>query len=842
VSRARAVVLAALGAWPAAASAARSPAFVPSRYELSLAPGHGRSFSGHETIEGRLPAPARAITLDAVELHVAEARVRVGDATLAARVVEAPAGHVTLALPYAVAGEVRVELAWSGALSDDLSGLFALDDGGRRALFTDFEPAGARRVFPCVDEPAHKARFALSVDVDADDVAVSNTPIVERVPLPGRRQRVRFAETPPLPTYLVALATGRFATLRASAGETPVRVIATREQLPLAQLALDTATALLPRFEAWFARPYPFAKLDLVAVPALAPGGMENAGAIFLRDDRLLVDAAHASPATIHAVTLLIAHELAHQWAGDLATPASWSDLWLAEATATYVAHEVVAAWHPEWRPWDELQPAIDDVMGEDELAATHPVRATDGGHALFDAIVYTKGAALLRMLAGWIGDDAVQAALRHLVAAGAYDNISADDWWTALDEVAREPIAGTVRNWFEERGHPVVEVAASECREGRRTFHLRRAYERPGWTVPVTLRWPGGERRLLLGDEASVEVDGCPAWIDANAGRLGFYRVRYDAPLLTALGDVAETELAAAERAGLLADTWLAVRAGAPLGDYFALASKLRGERSPAVLDELGRRLAFAAAQLVRPAERSTFERFADELFAPSWAALGWTARSGDDDATRIARGRVLELLGAVARAPAILQEADRRVRQYLVDPRSVDGALADALAQLGAQTGDGARYHAYLARLPLAHTPEEQERLREALPRFEKPALQQRTLSLLLTGAVPADAIIRFAADLAGSSAGPAAWRFFKSHFDALERKAPRTGWLLPASERLCDDGAARDVGRFVTLRAAETSERIARCAALRQRATVELAAWLHARYAEARTGGTR
>ena len=820
-------------------------AFVPSHYELSLAPRtHG--FSGHEIIDGRLPAPTRTIVLDAVELHVAEARVHAGDATLTARVSESPPGHITLTLPQAVAGPVRVELGWSGALSDDLSGLFALDDGGHRALFTDFEPAGARRVFPCVDEPAKKARFALSVDVDADDLAVSNTPIVERVPLPGRRQRVRFAETAPLPPYLVALAVGRFATLRATVGETPVRipirVIVPREERALGQLALDTATALLPRLEAWFGRPYPFAKLDLVAVPALAPGGMENAGAIFLRDDRLLVDAAHASPATIHAVTLLIAHELAHQWAGDLATPASWADLWLAEATATYVAHELVASWHPEWRPWDELQPAIDDVMGEDELAATHPVRGSDGGHAQFDAIVYTKGAALLRMLAGWIGPDAVQEAIRRVVAAGAWDNVTADDWWAALDDVAREPLAGTVRNWFEERGHPVVEVSGSDCRDGQRTFHFRRAQERPGWTVPLLLRWPGGSRRLLLGDEARVDVDGCPAWIDANAGRVGFYRVRYEPALLAALGDVAATALEPAERAGLLSDTWLAVLDGAPLADWLALAGKLRDERSPAVLDELGRRLAFAAAQLVRPAERSSFERFADDLFAPAWAALGWSARPGEDDATRIARGRVLELLGAIARAPAVLREADRRVQQYLADPQSVDGALADALAQLGAQTGDGARYHAYLQHLPLAHTPEEQERLREALPRFEKPALQHRTLSLLLTGAVPADAVIRFAADLADSSAWPAAWRYFKSHFDALAHKAPRTGWLLPASERLCDDGAARDVGRLVRLRAAETSERIARCAALRQRATAELAQWLHTRYAEARTGGRR
>jgi puromycin-sensitive aminopeptidase len=848
----RALALLVFCSLPAVAAAAQLSSIVPQRYRLSLQPNVARRrFSGAETIEARIDAPTRAITLDSVGLQIRAARVHAGDETLAAKITSAPAREtITLTLPHAVAGDATVELEWSGALADDLEGLFATGHGGGRALFTHFEPFGARRVFPCFDAPDRKARFVLTVDVDEGDEAVSNTPIEARVALAGKRERVRFAETAPLPTYLVAVAAGPFGALHAGAGATPLRAIAPVGELPLARFALETAAALLPRFADYFGRPYPFAKLDLVAVPAFAPGGMENAGAIFLRDDRMLVDAAHASPATLHAVAMLIAHELAHQWIGDLVTPAAWNDLWLAEATATYVAHQVVAAWHPEWRPWDELQPSIDEVMAADELAAAHPVRTADGDEPLFDAIVYTKGAALLRMLGGWLGDDAVRAALRALVEEHAFANATAEDLWRALDDTAPDAPSRAARAWFQERGHPTVVVGGS-CRDGALTLTLRRARAQPASPLPIALRWPGGQRvALLTGDEATLRLDDggrCPGFVDANAGRVGFYRVRYDAPLAAALALHAERALEPAERVGLLSDAWLDLRDGAPLAGYLSLLATLGGDRSAVVLDEIGRRLAFIDGQLVRSSDEAAFERLVGDLLSPTHAALGWSPRDGDDDDTRVARARVIELLGTLARAPDVVRQSDRLLAGYLADRRSLDPALADAVVALGARNGDDARYDAYLSRLQAAPTPEERERFGEALTHFGRPRLLHRTLSLLLTGLVPADELIRFAAGLADDARGrPTAWRFLKSHFDALERKAPRAGWLLPTTERFCDAEHAREIGRFFALREpysslanaiAATTERIASCAALRQRAVAELASWLQARSADGR-----
>ena len=840
-----ALIVAALCALSPAAGAAPSPSLVPTRYAISLAPTSGRTFSGVETIDAHVDGPTGVITLDSVGLRIAEARVTAGDETLMAKVGDGAAGEtIALTLPHAIAGDIAVELRWSGTTAEDLGGLFAVPIGARRALFTHLEPSGARRVFPCVDDPRAKARFDLSVDISADDEAIANAPVAERTPLSGHRQRVRFAETAPLPTYLFAVAIGPFTAVERTVGSTAVRVVVARDQVALARFALDTAAELLPAFAAYFDRPYPFAKLDLVAVPSFAPGGMENAGAIFLRDDRVLVDPARASPSTIHAVTMLIAHELAHQWLGDLVTPVAWNDLWLSEATATYVAHETVARAHPDWRPWDELQPAIDAVMADDELAATHPVRATDAGHAVFDSIVYTKGAALLRMLGQWIGHAAVRDGLRALVADHEFGSIAADDFWSAIDGARATPVSDVARAWFEERGHAIIAVDGS-CGDGAMSVTLRRVGS-PAMTVPVTLRWPDGQRVVELRGDTVVDLDECPAWLEANGDRSGFYRVKY-APRLRASLAAAARALTPAERVALLSDAWLDVRDGGPLSDYLSLATRLGGEQSPAVLDELGRRLAFALGQLVSPADQSAFERLVFDLLAPSYAALGWQPRAGEDDATRLARGRVLDLLGTVAHDGAIRRDAERRIRQYLANPASLDPALADAVVTLGAQMGDGARYGAYVARAKLARTPEEQERFRDALAQFQRPQLLQRTLSLLLTALVPPDALTRFAADLADNTrARPAAWRFLKSHFDVLERKAPRTGWLLPATERFCDETSAREVGQFLSAREpyaslarafAETTERIGRCAKLRDRTSHELADWLRGHYALSR-----
>ncbi|HEY2747464.1 MAG TPA: M1 family metallopeptidase, partial [Polyangia bacterium] len=645
---------------PVAAPPVAAPEVVPSRYAITLAPDlahHG--FSGRETIDVTIAAPTRIITLDAKGLAIVDARVEAGGETLAAAVrVDDTREKLVLTLPRAASGQARVVLGWRAPLSRDLDGFYEIETPGdghaHRWAFTHFEPTSARRAFPAFDTPRYKARFVLTIVTDAGDEAVSNTPVDERAPLDATHVMTRFVETEPLPTYLVAVAVGHFARLSARVGRTDVAVVAPAADVALGRFALDTAVALLPRMEAYFARPYPFAKLDLVAVPAFAPGGMENAATIFLRDDRILVDPASASPAATHAVARLVAHELAHQWLGDLATPRAWNDLWLNEATATYVAHELVTAWRPSWRPWDELQAALGAALADDELPTTHAVRpaavADDDAPLAFDSMVYEKGAALLRLTAAWLGPTVVRDALRQYVAGAAFAGADAEDFWRALDGAAGRAVSPVVRAWVGTAGHPMVSVDGA-CEGATMVLHVQQTAAGAAasgaasggaasgaWPLLLSLRTAGGARVVLV-DGGVVRLDGdggCPAWVDANGGRLGFYRVSYSSRLARALAAEAPS-LEPAERVGLLSDAWFDVQRGAaPIGDYLGLVARLRGERAPAVLAELGARLEFVGRELVPAAGRSAFARFVEELLVPAFNALGWSARDGDDDGVR--------------------------------------------------------------------------------------------------------------------------------------------------------------------------------------------------------------
>jgi len=880
------------------AAAAPPPEAVPSRYAITLAPDLAhRTFSGRESIDVTLAAPTRTIALDAVGLAVIDARVEAGGETLAASVrYDEPAEKLVLGLPRAVAaGPARIVLAWKAPLSRDLDGFYTIDARGRRWAFTHFEPTSARRAFPSFDAPRYKARFILTVVTDAGDEAVSNTPVDERAPLDATHVMTRFAETEPLPTYLVAVAVGRFARLHATVGRTSVAVVAPAADLPLGRFALDTVAALLPRMEAYFARPYPFAKLDLVAVPAFAPGGMENAATIFLRDDRILVDPAVASPAATHAVARLVAHELAHQWLGDLVTPRGWNDLWLNEATATYVAHELVAAWRPAWRPWDELQSALGGALSDDELPTTHAVRPAAVGdraaRVAFDSMVYDKGAAVLRLGAAWLGGGVMREALRRYVDAGAFAGADAADFWRALDDAAGRQVSPVLRPWIETAGHPLVSVDGA-CEGGVLALHVHETPAR--WPLLLSLRTPAGGRVALVADGATLRIDdadgdaggggarghgagGCPAWVDANGGRLGFYRVAYAAPLAHALTAAAPT-LEPAERVGLLSDAWFDVQRGAaPITDYLALVARLRGERAPAVLAELGARLEFLGSELVPAAQRPAFARFVEELLVPAYTALGFNAHDGDDDGVRLARAAVIDLLGRVARSPEILAAAGRALRPYLGAAGGVrgsglngsglngsglngsglnggglngsglngsglsDGAIADVVVGLAAEHGDERLFDTYVGRVRGARSPAERARFLDALPQFPAARLMHKALSLALTDAVPVGELPRLAVEIAASGERRRAveWSFLKSHFDTLDARVPRIGWLVGAAQQFCDDAAARDVARFLeprsrpeTVRA--TVDRIVSCASVRRHATEALADWLRVRYA--------
>jgi puromycin-sensitive aminopeptidase len=832
----------------------------PDRYQLTITPDIAAArFRGEEKIEIRLAAPSREVTLHAVELEISGARAQSGGVTQPAE-VRLDAAQQTLTLRFAkplAAGAAVLSIEWRGLLNRKMAGFFWAERNGKKYAFTQLEPVDARRFFPCFDEPAMKARFEITAVIDAADRAVSNGKIVlDHVE--GAKRVVRFAETPPMSSYLVALGVGPLAELRANNEHVPLRVIAPPDQVELGHFALDTATRLIPVLERYFGIPYPFGKLDLVAMPQSFGGAMENTGAIFFRDAFLLLDPATASTTQRQWVALTVAHEMSHQWFGDLVTMRWWDDLWLNEAFATWAENRFGAELWPDWDLWTDFQSWVGGALAMDQLASTHairvPIASSAEANEAFDRITYTKGAAMLRMLESWLGEEVFRRGVARYLQAHRYGNTTADDLWRALAEESHQPVDQVARAWTDLPGLPLVTVNA-RCENNKTQLDVeqQRFFVSPdeahsgaaqSWPIPLCVR--AGDRKkceVVSASRGHLTLDGCDAPLVANAGESGYYRVRYDAATLAELTR-AHDKLTAAERVGLVRDQWALVRQGSlVLGRFLDLVIALRSERARPALVELVTALETLDEDVVGERERPLLRQLVARLFLPLFGELGWQPKAGETDETRLLRGKLLDVLGRTAREPSILKEAEARLQKYLQDPASLDGSVADAVVRLGALGGNAARWEDFRARARAAATPELQLRFRYALPQFEDPALVERTLQLSLGDEVPPEeALGIIGAELMNPRGRDAAWRFFRAHFDELRKKAPQFGFsrLIVYTGRLCDKRSAEEVSRFFAEHPVEAAEKrvaqavtsIQLCNDLKRRESVNLGTWLRAR----------
>jgi alanyl aminopeptidase len=490
---------------------------IPEAYELTLAPdaAHG-SFSGEEEVELTLDAATRVLGLDAVELEVSSASAVVDGVVRPLRVRRRAQAVELMAATPLPRGRVKLRLRFAGRLGVDLTGLYANEVDGRRYVFSQLEPRAARRVFPCIDEPALRARFTLHVVIDGDEQAISNGPVIAELPADDGHKLVTFAPTPPLPTYLISLAIGRFEEQRGQAGVVPVRVLTTPGHASAAAAALRDTVELIAAFERYLGVPFPFAKLDVVAVPHMGPHAMENAGAIFVRADELLGE----SPVERRLTARRLAHELAHQWFGDLVTVAAWNDLWLSEGLARWAEFEILDRTHADWRVREEFRGLRDRAIHLDDRARSHAIRPhlLRENHPAFDAITYDKGAATVRMLQVWMGDEAFRAALRRYLGARAWGAATSEDFWSALGGAE---VSAMARTWFERRGHPSLLVDV-RCARGAVDVRLHKDGH---WDLPLVLRTATTTLHLVMRHaRASLrlrEPGGCAALEIEDRGEL---------------------------------------------------------------------------------------------------------------------------------------------------------------------------------------------------------------------------------------------------------------------------------------------------------------------------------
>ncbi|HWC19355.1 MAG TPA: M1 family metallopeptidase, partial [Terriglobales bacterium] len=476
---------------------------VPSHYKLALDPSiEQKRFSGEETIDVRLTAATREIVLNSLDLDVSEAQFTVDDKTTNANVVyDKPNEMVKLELGDQIpAGQGRLHLKFSGKLIESLRGLYLSKSSRRQYAVTQFEGTYARMMFPSFDEPSFKATFDLTVTADKGDTAISNGQIIRDEPLAGGRHQISFSTSPKMSTYLVALAIGDWQCLERTIEGVPIRVCAAPEKKQFCAFALDVAAHSIQFYNHWYGIKYPFGKLDMLAIPDYEWGGMENTASIFYRESALLLDEKSASVLRKRSQASTIAHEIAHQWFGDLVTAAWWDDIWLNEGFATWMSSKPIEAWHPEWHLDQEAAARAQHIIALDSLTTARAIHGNPSTPSdikeMFDGITYEKGGAVLRMLESYLGPEVFRKGVNAYLAAHANGNATSADFWQAEAEASGKPVDKIMPTFVMQPGVPLVNFATSCEKTSEKLQLTQRRFlispdttansNDPVWQIPV--------------------------------------------------------------------------------------------------------------------------------------------------------------------------------------------------------------------------------------------------------------------------------------------------------------------------------------------------------------------
>ena len=846
------------------ASAQRLPETArPENYKLTFTPDlETAKFEGDETISIRLLEPASEITLNAVDIDFHEVSVTSGGVTQKAKVTpqkEKEMVALGVEKPLA-AGPVTVHITYTGILNDEMRGLYlGKDDKGRKYAASQFEATDARRAFPSFDEPDYKATFDITAVADKGQVAISNQKIVSDTPGPGDKHTVRFATTAKMSSYLAALVVGNFEYVEGEANGIPIRVYATPGKKEMGTFSLEVAQNVLKYYDHYFGIKYPYGKLDLIGLPDFSAGAMENTGCITFREAILLIDGKQGSVGMKKEIASVIAHEMAHQWFGDLVTMKWWDDIWLNEGFATWMSSKPIEAWKAEWNFQLDDVSDTGGTMNVDSLANTRPIHQAAETPAqiqeLFDGIAYGKAAAVLRMLESYLGEETFRKGVNAYLQQHQYANATAEDFWDAQAKTSKKPVDQIMPTWVKQAGVPIVNVKA-QCSGNstnvtltqQRYFFDRSKFEAPNdqtWQIPLCLRGSasgkGAKCELLTRKEETLTLPGCSNWVLTNAGATGYYRTAYQPDAVRALANDAETKLTPAERIALENDIWGAMRVGRePVGDYLAFAQGLQPDRNRAVVDDLLAGLGFIGEYLVGDNDRDEYRTWLRQYLTPAMKELGYEPKAGESDEQKTLRSELFRALGHDARDPEALEQARRIADKALDDPSSVDAEMAGSAFRLAALNGDSAFYDRVMAATKNPKSPEQYYTYLYTLPRFSDPKLLQRTLDFALTPDVRSQDALHLITSVMRNPVGrDLAWNFIQSHWDAVAKAGGpfASAEVVGATSAFCDAGLRDQVTDFFSAHKVEAAERTYRqsierinnCVDFKSQQQPQLASWL-------------
>lgn len=773
------------------------PTITPSRYSLTLTPDlTSATFTGEETIAFHTAKPTKTFTFHSVEITVTNIVLLGKEKELVPTIsYDSKNGRVTFAFEENLpAGEYELQLSYKGLLGEKMKGWyrseFILNNQKHYIAATQFEEIGARQALVCIDEPSAKAVFDVTLIVPKYMTGVSNTIAEEEVMLDGHK-KLHFSPTPRMSTYLLAFIVGELESITTtSKGGIEVRAHATPGKKKQLAFALDVAARSLDFYAEYFAIPYPLPVLDLIALPDFDAGAMENWGAVTFRESALLVDSEKSSLANKQWVALVVAHELAHMWFGNLVTMEWWTHLWLNEGFACYIEYLATNALFPKWDMWKQFAATEHaSALALDSLVSSHPIEVPIDNEnevkEIFDEISYAKGANVIQMLATFLGKDVFRDGLRKYLSDNAYGNTVTQQLWEAFEQVSNKPVKDIMHNWTQKVGYPIIAVlekekawylsqerffASSIEREKNTTTTL--------WKIPVTLLEEKRGQTILLEEKVSHVAKKSP-WIKVNKGETSLLRAVYEEKQYEKVGQaVQKGELEAVDRMGIVRDIFDSSEAGV-LSSVAALRLLPFYKKDKEYIVWASIASGMMSLENILQEKKKIVEKFhafGRKIFVDIANQLGWEKKPTDAHTDILLRSIALHALGNFG-DKKVIASAKKLFQQHFAG-EIIDADIRGVVFALVAKNGGEKEWDVFYTLYKKEELHQEKNRLMMALSSFASQQLIAKTLEWSLfdssqLGQVRLQDKSRILALLfQNPNAQNMTWQFIKKHWATYQK----------------------------------------------------------------------
>ncbi len=767
----------------------------PVRYNLTLKPDlESFTFWGKEVIDIVIDKEVKEITLHSKDIDIETAQI--GEQFTTKISYDTKAETATFTFKNKIKGKIKLTIVFAGIISETLRGFYRskyeIDGVTKHLATTQFEATDARRAFPCFDEPAQKAVFDVSLIIANEHTAISNTLPTSIKEHEAGYKVVSFAPTPKMSTYLLAFIIGDFEYVEGfTKGKTQVRVFTTPGKKHQAKFALDVAIRSLEFYNEYFGIAYPLPTLDMIAIPDFESGAMENWGAITYRETAILVDEEHSSLSNKQWVALVISHELAHQWFGNLVTMHWWTDLWLNEGFASYIEYLAVDKLFPDWKIWDQFLTSDTAVaLRLDALANSHPIEVKVNHpseiNEIFDAVSYSKGASVIRMLAEYLGEEKFRDGLRHYLKKHSYKNTQTTDLWKSFEQVSKKDVVKIMAQWTSKTGYPLLTLSKNKhiCSLSQERFFSSRISaktnkEKTVWQVPVSYDTNDEALKILLTKNKSPLIGTEIGKVNKGEGTLA--RVRYDKDTLAFLKDeIISGKLSVHDRLGIIRDLFALAEGGyIPTTEAMEFALVYRGETEYIVWAEISAGISRTYNIISDQVFKEQYKKYALSLFSPLAERMGWEKQKGEHHSHTFLRNLALGNAGSYG-DKNIIKHAQKLFVGRIKNPLPAD--IRGVVYGIVASNGGDKEYALFQKLYNAEKMHEEKNRYAMALASFRNKKLLAKTLAFAMSKNVRGQDGPSLIGAVWGNSYGrDITWVFIKRNWKELVKRYGEGGHFL-------------------------------------------------------------